>query len=99
MDKSNIKKDFDEYECDYEIFKEWLLLEYINEPDYEDYESMLEGIIECEMVRDEYDRTTKFGDLFLDTESENFYRRLEIMNQFEQWIKYYTEFKKEEQIE
>ena len=47
----------------------------------------------------EYDRTKKFGDLFLDTESENFYRRLEIMNQFEQWIKYYTEFKKEEQIE
>ena len=60
---------------------------------------MLEGIIECEMRRDQYDRTKKFGDGFLEAALENFYQQLEIMNQFEQWVKDYTEFKKEEQIE
>ena len=99
MDKSNTKKDFDEYKCDYEKFKEWLLSEYINESDYENYKTALESIIYCEMGRFQYDRTKKYGDGFLDEGLENFYRRLEIKDQFEQWVKDYTEFKKEEQIE
>ena len=50
MDKSNCKKkNFDEYECDYEKFKEWWLSEYINEPDYDNYKTALESIIYCEM--------------------------------------------------
>ena len=47
----------------------------------------------------QYDRTKKYGDGFLDEGLENLYRRLEIKNQFEQWVKEYTEFKKRELME
>ena len=91
MDNLEVEKDFDEYQC--------ILSKYINESDYNNYVTILESIIKCEMNRDQYDRTKKTVMDFLDEGDENFYRRLEIKNQFEQWVKDYTEFKKEEQIE
>ena len=93
MDNSEVEKDFDEYKCSYEEFRGCLLLKYINEPDYNNYVTILESIIKCEMNRDQYDRTKNTMMDFLDEEDENFYRRMEIKDQFEQWVKDYTEFK------
>ena len=91
--------DFEHYKCSDEAFKKWLLSDYINELDYFYYKSILEYIIECEMKVYEYDRSKKFNDFFLDERAENVYRRLEIINQFEQWVKDYAKFKNEEQID
>ena len=47
------------------------------------------------MNRDQYDRTKNTMMDFLDEGDENFYCRLEIKIQSEQWVKDYMEFKKE----
>ena len=98
MDNSEVEKDFDEYKCSYEEFRGCLLSKYINEPDYNNYVTILESIIKCEMNRDQYDRTKNTMMDFLNEEDENFYRRMEIKDQFEQWVKDYTEFKNRKKL-
>ena len=98
MDNSKVKKDFDEYECSYEEFRGCLLSKYINESDYNNYVTILESIIKCEMNRDQYDRTKNVLMDFLDEVDENIYRRMEINDQFLQWVKDYTEFKERKKL-
>ena len=74
MDNSELEKDFNEYECSYETFRGWLLAKYSNEPDFNNYVTILESIIKCEMNRDQYDCTKNAVMDFLDEEDENFYR-------------------------
>ena len=45
------------------------------------------------MNRDQYDRTKNVLMDFLDEMDENIYRRIEIKDQFLQWVKDYTELK------
>ena len=42
----------------------WLLAKYSNEPDFDNYVTILESIIKCEMNRNQYDRTKKCVDGF-----------------------------------
>ena len=93
MDNSELEKDFNEYECSYETFRVWLLAKYSNEVDFNNYVTILESIIKCEMNRDQYDRTKNVLMDFLDEMDENIYRRMEIKDQFLQWVKDYTEYK------
>ena len=95
MASSGAEKIFDEYECTYEEFQEWLLSEYIGDPDYEVYKVALECIVYEEKNRFEYDRTGKIGDMFIDNDDEEFYCRFAIKNQFEEWVNGYIECKKE----
>ena len=96
MDK--LEKDFNEFECSYETFRVWLLAKYINEVDFDNYVTILESIIKCEMNRDQYDRTKNVLMDFLDEMNENIYRRMEIKDQFLQWVNDYTEFKERKKL-
>ena len=98
MDNSELEKDFNEYECSYETFRGWLLAKYSNEPDFDNYVTILESIIKCEMNRDQYDRTKNVLMDFLDEMNENIYRRMEIKYQFLQWFKDYTELKERKKL-
>ena len=91
MDK--IGKDFNEFECGYETFRVWLLAKYIDEVDFDNYATILNSIIQVEMCRDQYDCTKNVAMDFLDEIDENIYRRMEIKDQFLQWVKDYTEYK------
>ena len=93
MDNSELEKDFNEYECSYETFRVWLLAKYIDEVDFDNYATILESIIKVEMHRDQYDRTKNVAMDFLNEIDENIYRRMEIKDQFLQWVKDYTEYK------
>ena len=93
MDK--IGKDFNEFECGYETFRVWLLAKYIDEVDFDNYATMLNSIIQVEMCRDQYDRTKNVAMDFLNESQKNIYRRMEIKDQFLQWVKDYTEYKEE----
>ena len=48
-----------------------------------------------EMNCDEHDRTGKLNDMFLDEKTEKLCTRVEILNQFERWVKDYVVFKSE----
>ena len=96
MDK--IGKDFNEFECSYETFRVWLLAKYIDEVDFDNYVTILESIIKVEMRRDQYDRTKNVAMDFLNEIDENIYRRMEIKDQFLQWVKDYTEYKEEKKL-
>ena len=98
MDNSELGKDFDEYECSYETVRGWLLAKYSNESDFDNYVTILESIIKCEMNRDQYDRTKNVLMDFLDEMDENIYRRMEIKDQFLQWVNDYTEFKERKKL-
>ena len=98
MDNSELEKDFDEYECSYETFRVWLLAKYINEVDFDNYVTILESIIKCEMNRDQYDRTKNVLMDFLDEMDKNIYRRMEIKDQFLQWVNDYTELKERKKL-
>ena len=87
--------DFEQFKCNDEAFKKWILSSYLHEPDYLYYKSALESIIELEMSRDEHDRTGKLNDMFLDEKTEKLCTRVEILDQFEQWVKDYVVFKSE----
>ena len=98
MDNSELEKDFNEFECSYETFRVWLLAKYINEVDFDNYVTILESIIKCEMNRDQYDRTKNVAMDFLDEIDENIYHRMEIKDQFLQWVKDYTEYKERKKL-
>ena len=89
------KADFEQFKCHDETFKKWILSSYLHEPDYLYYKSALESIIEREMNIDEHDRTGKMNDMFLDEKTEKLCTRVEILDQFEQWVKGYVVFKSE----
>ena len=93
-----LEKDFDEFECSYETFRLWLLAKYIDEVDFYNYVTILESIIKVEMLRDQYDRTKNVAMDFLNEIDENIYRRMEIKDQFLQWVKDYTEYKERKKL-
>ena len=96
MDK--IAKDFNEFECSYETFRVWLLAKYIDEVDFDNYATMLNSIIQVEMCRNQYDRTKKVSMDCLNESQKNIYRRMEIKDQFLQWVKDYTEYKEKKRL-
>ena len=96
MDK--IAKDFNEFECSYETFRVWLLAKYIDEVDFDNYATMLNSIIQVEMCRNQYDRTKKVSMDCLNESQKNIYRRMEIKDQFLQWVKDYTEYKERKKL-
>ena len=89
------KVDFEHFKYSDEAFKQWILSDYLHESDYLEYKSALECIIKLEMNRDEHDRTGKLNDMFLDEKTEKLCTRVEILDQFEQWVKDYVVFKSE----
>ena len=92
MDK--IGKNFNEFECSYETFRMWLLAEYVHEVDFDNYDTTLNSIIKVEM----HDRTKNVAMDLLSESQKNICRRMEIKDQFLQWVKDYTEYKEKKRL-
>ena len=92
MGNSNVKKDFDEYGCDDEEFRRWLLSKYIDEPDYNNYKIMLKDIIEREIRLIAIAK--KYGGKITNGEVGSVSFRLAIKKEFKETVKWYKNFKK-----